>query len=90
MNMASTMISNFGINVFVKFEKQMVLQKRGGHIGKQELHQEFKRWSQQNKYRNNTSREQIIQYMNKKYGEYNERDGWKNIAIAYCKDDYDS
>ena len=27
--------------------------------------------------------------MNKKYGEYNQRDGWKNIAIGYCEDDYD-
>lgn len=88
--MASTMISDFGINVFIKFEKQKVLQKKGGHIGKQELHQEFKRWTQQNKYTNKTIREQIIQYMNNKYGEYNQRDGWKNIAIAYCKDDYDS
>ena len=80
---------SYGIQHFIKFENQKVLKKKGGHIGKQELHQEFKRWIQQNKYRNNTTIEQIIQYMNKKYGEYNQRDGWKNIAIGYCEDDYD-
>ena len=65
-------------------------QKTGGHIGKQEIISEFMIWVESNKYTNKTTREQIIQYMNNKYGEYNQRDGWKNIAIAYCKDDYDS
>jgi hypothetical protein len=88
--MTSTMISDFGMNNFIKFDKQMILQKKGGHVGKHELITEFTIWVKKNKYRNNINREQIFQHMNKKYGEYNERDGWKNIAIAYCKDDYDS
>ena len=73
-----------------KFLREKVLQKTGGHIGKQEIISEFMIWVESNKYTNKTTREQIIQYMNNKYGEYNQRDGWKNIAIAYCKDDYDS
>ena len=74
----------------IKFLNEKVLQKKGGHIGKQELMTEFIIWIKKNKYRNNVTREQMFQHMNKKYGEYNERDGWKNIAIGYCDDDYDS
>jgi len=72
------------------FVSEMILQKQGGKINKQEMMQQFKQWfldSQGSKKQPKGT--ELTEYINKKFPGCNTKDGWKNIALIYQGEDED-
>jgi phage/plasmid-associated DNA primase len=72
------------------FVSEMIVQKQGGKISKQEMAQQFKQWfidSQGSKKQPKGT--ELTEYINKKFPGCNTKEGWKNIAMIYegCDED---
>jgi phage/plasmid-associated DNA primase len=72
------------------FVSEMIVQKPGGKISKQEMAQQFKQWfqdSQGNKKQPKGT--ELTEYVNKKFPGCSIKEGWKNIAMIYegCDED---
>ena len=79
-----------GQDYISEFCKERIMYEEGENIKKTELWSEFKEWYVLNYGRNTPKGSEVYDYMNKKYGEYNRKNGgWRNVKIIYDYDDFE-
>ena len=66
------------------FISEMVVRKEGKKIGKRELCEQFKIWFQEQQGNRKAPKGvELCEYMDKKFGNSNKKDGWQNVQIVY-------
>jgi P4 family phage/plasmid primase-like protien len=73
------------LDYFTEFAKDKIKPKESSKIKKNELLEEFKKWYLVNHGKGGPKGKEITEFMDKRYGVYNQ--GWHNVAIIYDNQD---
>jgi hypothetical protein len=75
-------------DVIAEFIGLRIVTRAGAHVKKDELNREFKEWYNLNHgYSKINKLKELHESMDKRFGEYKLKSGWKGAALTYDRDD---